>query len=101
MTKKMKNNRTTVATSSHFFYEHVKHKWKLTVFKKCEQCQPKLRSSWGTFCISFKVHFRMLRHADRLVAKILAIDIDLGNCTLKETRRAAFLEWLSRLGLKR
>ena len=43
----------------------------------------------------------MLRHADRLVAKIPATDVDLGNYTLKETRRAAFLEWLSRLGLKR
>ena len=43
----------------------------------------------------------MLRHADRLVAKIPATDVDLRNCTLKETRRAAFLEWLSRLGLKR
>ena len=67
---------------------------------KCDQCQPKLRSSWGTFCISFFVHFRMLRHADRLIAKIPAMDADLRNCTLKETRRAAWLEWLSRMGLK-
>ena len=67
---------------------------------KCDQCQPKLRSSWGTSCISFFVHFRMLRHADRLIAKIPAMDADLRNCTLKEMRRAVLLEWLSRLGLK-
>ena len=42
----------------------------------------------------------MLRHADRLIAKIPAMDADLGNCTLKETRRAVLLEWLSRMGLK-
>ena len=41
----------------------------------------------------------MLQHTDRLVAKIPAMDVDLRNCTLKETRRAALLERLSRLGL--
>ena len=67
---------------------------------KCDQCQPKLRSSWGTFCISFFVHFRMLRHADRPIAKTPPMDADLRNCTLKEMRRAVLLEWLSRMGLK-
>ena len=42
----------------------------------------------------------MLQHTDRLVAKIPAMDVDLRDDTLKETRRAALLEWLSRLGLK-
>ena len=42
----------------------------------------------------------MLQHTDRLVAKIPAMDVDLRKDTLKETRRAALLEWLSRLGLK-
>ena len=55
----------------------------------------------GEHLVFLFIHFRMLRHADRLVAKIPAMDIDLGNYPLKETRRAAFLEWLSRLGLKR
>ena len=42
----------------------------------------------------------MLQHTDRIVAKIPAMDVDLRNDTLEETRRAALLEWLSRLGLK-
>ena len=33
----------------------------------------------------------MLQHTDRLVAKIPAMDVDLRNDTLKETRRAALL----------
>ena len=55
---------------------------------------------WRDILYFFFVHFRMLQHTDRLVAKIPAMDVDLRKDTLKETRRAALLEWLSRLGLK-
>ena len=54
----------------------------------------------GDMLSFFFLRFRRLRRADRLVAKIPAMDVDLRKDTLKETRRAALLEWLSRLGLK-
>ena len=75
MTTKLKSIGTK---NSHFFYEHVKHNWKLTVFRKCEQCQPKLRSSWRAFCISFCIFecFDMLTDSSRkFLQRTLTLEI--------------------------